>query len=146
MIGPPGALARLSSPRLLTPRRLMPLLLRLVVLFSLAGCALAGCASSSSSQPGSADAAEADLRAARQAVERARGVGAEAEAPAEFRAATSRLLQAEAALEDGEDGRAARLAREATIDGKLAEVAVLASRARRRAQLAADVDSLRANL
>ena len=115
----------------------MPPPLRLLALLALAGCA-------SASGPSTAGPTEAEMGMARAAVERAREVGAETAAPTEFRAATSRLLQAQAALEAGDGGRAARLAREATVDGKLAEAAVLASRARRRAQIAADVDTLRA--
>ena len=112
----------------------MPSPLRLLALLVLAGCA--------SSAPTDTSSA-VELDAARDAVERAREVGAEAEAPTEFRAATSRLLQAEAAQEAGDGARAARLAREAAVDGRLAAAAVIAARASRRAAVAAEVEALR---
>ncbi len=114
-----------------------PLFLSLFVAVALVGCG--------SSAPVSLDA-DTDLVEARAAVERARAVGAEEEAPAELRAATSRLMQAEAALADGDAERAARISREATIDARLAEATVLASRARTRASLADELRALRAAL
>ena len=118
----------------------MPTLLRSLAFLALA-IGTVGCASSG---PATDASSGVEMAAAEQAVARARDAGAETQAPTEFRAATSRLAQAQAALDAGDTARAARLAREATIDGRLAEAAVIASRASRRAEVVADVEALRA--
>ena len=113
---------------------------RLAVLLS--ALVLVGCASSGPPAV-SPQVAAAEIEAAEQAVERAREVGAERGAPTEFRAATSRLGQAQDALAAGERAQAARLGREAAVDGRLAEATVLAARARLRLALSAEVRALR---
>ena len=112
---------------------------RLAVLLS--ALTFVGCASSG--PPVSPQVAAAEIEAAEQAIERAREVGAERGAPTEFRAATSRLGQAQDALAAGERAQAARLGREAAVDGRLAEATVLAARARLRLALSAEVRALR---
>ena len=106
-------------------------------------CGLWGCASSGAN---ASSEATSELDVARDAVERAREVGAERGAPTEWRAATSHLLQAEVALSDGDAQRAVRFAREASIDGRLAEATVLASRARARTAVAREVRQLRVEI
>ena len=108
-----------------------------------AAAVTAGCATASRS---TTDAATAGLEIenARESVREARAVGAEGDAPAELRAATTRLSRAEDALAAGDAGQAARLAREAAVDAQLAEVTVLAARARTTRSLYDEVRALRA--
>ena len=128
---------RPSPPQLAHTMR--PHASRLAVLLS--AFALVGCASSA--PPVAPQVAATAIQAAEAAVERAREVGAEQGAPTQFRAATSRLGQAQDALAAGERAQAARLAREAAVDGRLAEATVLAARARTRLALSAEVRALR---
>ena len=105
-------------------------------LLVVSGSTLAGCNASRPAVTAPAPvAAEAEIARARAVVDKARAGGAEALAPVELRAASDRLARAEAALAAGDTVQAARLAREAAIDGRLADVTVLAARARRVRQL-----------
>ncbi|MDT0632436.1 DUF4398 domain-containing protein [Rubrivirga sp. S365] len=105
----------------------------------------AGCATSRPAPPPAVNA-EPELARAREAIADARAVGAEAEAAVELRAATTRLDEAEQALAGGDAVGASRFAREAFVDGQLAELTVLAARARRARALYDEVRALRAEV
>ena len=120
----------------------MPLLSR-TLLLTLA-IALSACASAP--PPAPTFDAPAELADAERAVESAEALGAADAAPSELRSARAHLIQARAALEDGADLEAVRLAREAAIDGRVAEAAALTARARARTALLEEVQALRATI
>ncbi len=122
----------------------MTSLLRLLALPAFIGIALVGCSSTAPQTPSVSVTAEMDD--ARAALSRAQEVGAETSAPTEYRAAASRLAEAQATLDAGNSAHAARLAREAAVDARLAEASVLAARARARLALRAEVDRLRSEI
>ena len=108
-----------------------------------AATALTGCAASQQSTVDAATARQ-EVADARDAVRKAQSVGADADAPTELRAATTRLARAEAALAEDDPAAAVRHAREAAVDGRLAELTVLAARAREAGALYREVRALRA--
>jgi hypothetical protein len=69
-----------------------------------------------------------ELTASRQAIRQAEQVDARELASAELRTAESKLQMAEAEVERGNYERAARLARQATVDAELAEVRARSAR------------------
>lgn len=99
---------------------------------------LVGCASD--------PAPDAQMRLAAQAVEQARGVGANDELPALVQA-QRKLIEAEAALAEGEHKRARLLAEQAELDARLAEAQHLERRSEAQlVELNAHIDRLRQQL
>ena len=97
---------------------------------------LGGCAS--------APPATDTLAVARRSIERAEQAGAAQAAPAELHQARDKLKAAEKASTDREAKAALRLAQQADVDGRLAEVTASANRSREAAeQLEASLKALR---
>ena len=80
---------------------------------------LAGCGSSSLVAP---EAARAEISSARDALSQAEQADAGARAPVALRMARQKVEEAQTALSTGDPDRADRLAREAAVDARLAEV------------------------
>lgn len=90
--------------------------------------------------------ADTALAEARASIAGAEQLDAATVSPAEVRSARLKLSNAEAALREDNPGRATRLAREATVDARLAETAALAQRARDARVLTDEVRTLQATI
>ena len=122
------------------PARPRPSLLRLLTLAAVVCCGACSPAGVVTTEASGA------LDAARQAVAEAEMAGAATVAPTELRAATLRLERAERAAAAGDAVGAERLAREAALAARLADVTVLARRADGAGSLYRELRALRAEV